>query len=117
MFARRVAGRVAPPRFRSARRRHPDGLRRPRAGAVGGTYHELRRVPARKLSCRAARTLSLPPGSAGPAELVRVSPHANPETADFIAVDLDMSRCGQHATVAFRYDEYSSCVFEVFGSA
>ncbi len=36
---------------------------------------------------------------------VRVSPHTDPETADFIAVNLNGSLCGEHATVAFRYDE------------
>ena len=48
---------------------------------------------------------------------VRVSPHTDPETADFIAVDLNGSRCGKHSTVAFRYDENTrlaySKVFEV----
>jgi hypothetical protein len=36
---------------------------------------------------------------------VRVSPRTDPETADFVVVDLNGSRCGEHATVAFRYDE------------
>jgi hypothetical protein len=36
---------------------------------------------------------------------VRVSPHTDPETADFIVVDLNGSRCGERATVAFRYNE------------
>ena len=46
-----------------------------------------------------------PLSSAGSEGAVRLSPHTDPETADFIAVDLDGSRCGPHATVAFRYDE------------
>jgi hypothetical protein len=48
---------------------------------------------------------------------IRVSPYADPETADFIAVDLNGSRCGAHTAVAFRYDQKSrraySRVFEV----
>jgi hypothetical protein len=48
---------------------------------------------------------------------VRASPHTDPETADFVVVDLNPSRCGEHATVAFRYDERTrraySRVFEV----
>jgi len=36
---------------------------------------------------------------------IRVSPHTDPETADFIAVDLNGSLCGPHAAVAFRYEE------------
>ena len=34
---------------------------------------------------------------------VRVSPHTDPETADFVAVDINGSQCGAHPTVAFRY--------------
>jgi hypothetical protein len=34
---------------------------------------------------------------------VRVSPHTDPETADFVVVDINGSRCGAHPTVAFRY--------------
>jgi len=48
---------------------------------------------------------------------IRVSPHTDPETADFIVVDLNGSYCGEHATVAFRYDRDArraySRVFEV----
>jgi hypothetical protein len=48
---------------------------------------------------------------------VRVSPHSDPETADFVAVDVNASRCGAHATVAFRYEDGArrpfSRVFEV----
>jgi len=36
---------------------------------------------------------------------IRVSPHSDPETADFIAVDLNGSRCGERTTVTFRYEE------------
>ncbi len=36
---------------------------------------------------------------------IRVTPHTDPETADFVVVDVNQSRCGEHATVAFRYDE------------
>jgi hypothetical protein len=36
---------------------------------------------------------------------VRVAPHTDPETADFVVVDLDASRCGEHATVGFRYED------------
>jgi hypothetical protein len=45
--------------------------------------------------------------SPGSEPAIRVSPHTDPETADFIAVDLNGSRCGEHAAVAFRYDEKS----------
>ena len=55
--------------------------------------------------------------SPGSEVAIRVSPHADPETADFIAVDLNGSRCGARTTVAFRYDQKSrraySRVFEV----
>lgn len=42
--------------------------------------------------------------SAEPEPAIRVAPHTDPETADFVVVDLNASRCGEHATVAFRYD-------------
>jgi hypothetical protein len=48
---------------------------------------------------------------------IRVAQHTDPETADFIVVDLNASRCGEHATVAFRYDRDArraySRVFEI----
>jgi hypothetical protein len=44
----------------------------------------------------------LAPDSAG---LIRISPHTQPETADFIAVDLNTVRCGERTAVAFLYDE------------
>jgi len=63
---------------------------------------------------RAARTL-LARYEAAPREPVafdaagshaaRAAPHTDPETADFLAVDVDGSRCGDRAVVAFRYDE------------
>jgi hypothetical protein len=40
-----------------------------------------------------------------PAVPIRISPRTLPETADFIAVDLNGSRCGAHTAVAFRYDD------------
>ena len=43
--------------------------------------------------------------SAGAAHGVRAAPHTDPETADFIAVDVDGSRCAPQTVVAFRYDE------------
>ena len=36
---------------------------------------------------------------------VRVAPYTDPETADFIAVDINGSACGEHPTVTFRYDD------------
>jgi hypothetical protein len=36
---------------------------------------------------------------------IRVSRHTDPETADFIVVDVNGSRCGERAAVAFKYDE------------
>jgi len=36
-------------------------------------------------------------------QAVRVSPHADPEIADFIVVDVNRSRCVQSSAVAFRY--------------
>ena len=71
-------------------------------------------VIARAYQQRAARTLlggyeAAPrepiafDAAAGSAEGVRAAPHTDPETADFIAVDVDLSRCGAQASVAFRY--------------
>ena len=62
--------------------------------------------------------LALPEAWSGGSEpAIRVSPHTDPETADFIALDLNGSRCGEHSTVAFRYDENTrrayARVFEV----
>jgi hypothetical protein len=43
---------------------------------------------------------------------IRVSPHTDPETADFVAVDLDEARCGEHTTVAFRYGDPARRAYE-----
>ena len=69
---------------------------------------------ARAYQQRAARTL-LAEYEAAPREAIafdgagsraaRAAPHTDPETADFIAVDVDGTRCGDRAVVAFRYDE------------
>jgi len=72
-------------------------------------------LAARAYQQRAARTLlgsyeAAPrtpiafDAAAGSAEGVRAAPHTDPETADFIAVDVDGSRCGGRTAVAFRYD-------------
>ena len=45
-----------------------------------------------------AQVLSPEPG-------IRVSPRTDPETADFIAVDLNASRCGARTSVAFLYGD------------
>jgi len=36
---------------------------------------------------------------------IRAAPRTDPETADFIVVDLNGSRCDEHATVGFQYDD------------
>src|SRR5436190_5304747 len=57
------------------------------------------------------------PASAESQPVIRVSPRTDPETADFVAVDLDGSRCGERSTVAFRYADGArraySRVFEI----
>jgi len=63
----------------------------PRVRAMLGAYLEAPRA-----QIPLAQVLSPEPG-------IRVSPHTDPETADFIAVDLNASRCGDQTTVAFRY--------------
>jgi hypothetical protein len=35
---------------------------------------------------------------------VRVAPHTDPETADFVSVDIDRSRCGPHGSATFEYE-------------
>jgi len=35
---------------------------------------------------------------------VRAAPQTDPETADFVAVDINGPACGEHSTVTFRYD-------------
>jgi hypothetical protein len=62
--------------------------------------------------------LPMPHGHAAEAPPpIRVSPHTDPETADFVVVDLDASRCGERAAVGFHYDDpmrqQFSRVFEV----
>jgi hypothetical protein len=42
---------------------------------------------------------------ASPQQGVRAAPRTDPETADFIVVDLNGSRCDPHATVGFQYDD------------
>jgi hypothetical protein len=37
--------------------------------------------------------------------VLRAAPHTDPETADFLEVDLNGSRCGERATVTFRYGD------------
>ena len=42
---------------------------------------------------------------ASPQQGVRAAPQTDPETADFIVVDLNGSRCSEHAAVGFQYDD------------
>ena len=44
------------------------------------------------------------PDHAGAYGPIRVTPHTDPETADFISLDVDRSRCGDHATATFDYE-------------
>jgi hypothetical protein len=82
------------------------------------TYQQ---VAARSLlgSYLAAPRIEIPLASASAESPppIRVAPHTDPETADFIVVDIDGSRCGAHSTVAFRYDDANrraySRVFQV----
>jgi hypothetical protein len=45
---------------------------------------------------------------------VRVANPTDPETADFISLDVDASRCGEHATAAFQYDPPRHAYSRVF---
>ena len=49
--------------------------------------------------------IPLDPATAEPQAPVRVAPHTDPETADFIIVDVNASRCGDSASVAFQYED------------
>jgi len=49
--------------------------------------------------------------SGDPGTPIRVAPRTDPETADFLAVDLNRSRCGAKAAVTFRYDDPSRRAF------
>ena len=52
-----------------------------------------------------------PDGSYAP---IRVAPHTDPETADFIAVDVDRARCGEHATASFEFEPARRAYSRVF---
>jgi hypothetical protein len=54
---------------------------------------------------------ALGPDSAGH---IRISPRTLPETADFITVDVNASRCGARTAVAFRYDDSRKPYSRVF---
>ena len=42
-------------------------------------------------------------GAEVPALVLRTAPHTDPETAEFVIVELDRAKCGGEATVEFRY--------------
>ncbi len=54
------------------------------------------------------------PVNAGSYAPLRVAPHTDPETADFIAVDVDRSRCGDHATASFQFEPSRHAYSRVF---
>jgi hypothetical protein len=62
----------------------------------------------------ARERVAVDPAPPGGHEAIRVSPHTDPETADFISLDVDRSRCGQQATAAFEYDAPRNAYSRVF---
>ena len=54
------------------------------------------------------------PRDAGAYAPLRVAPHTDPETADFISVDIDRARCGDHATASFAFEPSRRAYSRVF---
>ena len=45
---------------------------------------------------------------------MRIAPRTDPETADFISLDVDRSRCGEQATAAFDYEPARRAYSRIF---